>query len=349
MICERVENARRITTIKQLKVSYDHFSKADCGYLSKSIRSRFGKDNFQEVLDGATKEDILSLISRRVEYLKRRIAEKRDDERLTPSDYSKIRQYVDVVNLIFSERDDLYIQYSETELYHLHKVVCPICGAIMSFRELSKFNIYVCPNQCDSVVSCHPHTALPAGIVATTKLRTLRKKLHCVTEQVFQGSKKMLYSFLSHMLDRSFDDFYGHIGSMNEAECTRILNLFTFLRERSKHFSELRKHPEAEAEYLLEENFLQCATHQEMQAYYVLATNGFSIPIMAKRMNLYENKDTFHKLLVSLVKKGIPIKSWNMESKAISEDMKDALYERYLLSEKLLSFSEVKKKSICII
>ena len=130
---------------------------------------------------------------------------------------------------------------------------------------------------------------------------------------------------------------------MNEEECNKVINFLYFLKECSGRLNEIKG--VSEKEYLLEEYFISNATHEELQAYYVLVKNNFSLSTLKERIKL--SSEDFTKLIVSLTKKGICTTYWNLEE--MSEDVKEALTLREELSEKLLSYSPKEKRKIIII
>lgn len=240
----------------------------------------------------AKKETILNIIEKEFKSLSKYNLKKKNDSRIRPAQLNKIKLLIDVFNDVFKEqRKDLVISYEETSMYQLHEVVCPVCGKQMAFKKSKNFNIYYCENDsCDTIVSCHPCSALPAGLPSDKETRKLRIALHGITEKVFKGCRKNLYSFLSRMIEREFDEFHGHIGSMSKEECKKLLNLFYFLQQRSKYLETIK----GTKSYYLEENFISQATHLEMQAYYICLTNG---------INAYKNFAS-KELQQSMFKKG---------------------------------------------
>lgn len=223
----------------------------------------------------AQKKDILKIIESEFKSISKYNLKKRNDSRISPKQLNQIRLLIDLFNAVFlAERADLVINYEETSLYQLHKVICPVCGKQMIFKKTPQFNLYTCENkECNTFVSCHPNTALPAGLVSDEETRKLRKKLHYITKKVFKEKRSKLYSFLSKMIEREFDTFHGHIGSMNKTECKKLLNLFSFLEQRSNYLENIK----GTRAYFLEENFISLATHKEMQAYYICLTKGVKV------------------------------------------------------------------------
>lgn len=253
----------------------------------------------------AKKETILKIIEKEFKSTSKYNFKKKNDSRIRPAQLNRIKLLIDLFNDIFREqRMDLLISYEETSMYQLHKVICPICGKQMVFKKTQNFNIYFCENKsCDTLVSCHPCSALPAGLVSDKTTRNLRKDLHCIVERVFKGHKRNLYPFLSRMIERKFDEFHGHIGSMNATECQHLLNLFFFLEQRSKYLDSIK----GTKSYYLEENFISLATHKEMQAYYICLTKG---------VNAYKTFAT-KELQQSMFEKGFFNKDMNLNYKKI--------------------------------
>lgn len=253
----------------------------------------------------AKKETILNIIEKEFELISKYNLKKKNDSRISPAQLNNIKLLIDLLNDVFKEqREDLVVSYEETSLYQLHKVVCPICGKQMAFKKSKKFNIYYCENDsCDTIVSCHPHSALPAGLPADKETRKLRITLHWTTAKFFKSSKKNLYSFLSRMIEREFDDFHGHIGSMSKEECKKLLNLFCFLRQRSRHLNAIK----GTKAYYSEENFISQATHKEMQAYYVYCEKG---------IDAYKNFAS-KELQQSMFEKGFLNKNMDLDSNKV--------------------------------
>ena len=135
------------------------------------------------------------------------------------------------------------------------------------------------------------------------------------------------------MLERRFNVFDGDIGSMDESECSRMLNMFHFLEARAEHLRSLRE--TSEAGWLLEEYFLSHATCQEMRVYYILTVNDFSMAALKKSCVLGNNLRT---ILISLIKKGLPLFG-DLAEYAQSEErlVLNALRERGSLTRELMS------------
>lgn len=165
----------------------------------------------------------------------------------------------------------------------------------------------------------------------------MRRDLHNITDRVFKGSRGNLYCFFSRMLERRFNVFDGHIGSMDESECSRMLNMFHFLEARAEHLRSLRE--TSEAGWLLEEYFLSHATCQEMRVYYILTVNDFSMAALKKSCVLGNNLRT---ILISLIKKGLPLFG-DLAEYAQSEErlVLNALRERDSLTRELMSIKNL--------
>lgn len=271
--------------------------------VSRKLEYYFHSDNLSQIIAMATKSDLVGLIEDEARYLRKKNYLAHGVFKLTPIQLRNIRKRIDAFNFIFhSRKSELFIQYEETVLYRQFDVYCPVCGKKMEFRTGKKFNAYYCPSGHDVMVSCHPHTAMPTGMAATLPTRIKRANLHMLTDQVFKGSTKELYLFLERMLGREFNDYDGHIGSMDSNECDRMINLFQFLNKRAGYLELLKK--TTPNDYILEEYFLANATHREMQVYYLWVTSDFSKDKVMRIFNVSEHN--FIDFMRPMIEKGMP-------------------------------------------
>lgn len=311
---------------KRLKKALDH----QVSYAASAMYRALPTDSLEAFLLGATKEDILAVVADKENNLRDRSETEIGVPALSPQQYDYLRCFIDAVNFITDSRKDLHVDYEETALYEKHEVWCTECGCAMLFECHGTHNSYVCPMECTKV-SCHPHTAMPEGIPATAKLRKMRQELHFVTDCVFKGDRKHLYRFLSEMLGRSFNTFEGHIGSMDESECEKMLELFNFLKHRATHLQNMRSL--SKGDYLLEEYFLSHANHTEIQAYYFLVRSGFAFDAIGSMFDLSESQE--HRLLAAMVSKGLPLTK-NLDKIHLFEELLPAIVARQELSDRLL-------------
>ena len=325
---------------RKKKKEYQKIIDVEAVYIAKTLSRVFKTNRLKNILDIATKEKIHDFLDLTIAYYMKNKAKHQKSDKLFPKDYDWIRQRIDITNLIFSNKLDLQIAYEETILFELHHVECPICGNQMIFQKGSKYNKYICNNGCDSLVTCHPHTALPAGLVANKEVRMLRADLHNITSQVFRSSRKNLYAFLEKMLGRTFNNLEGHIGSMNKIECQKMIRLFAFLTERAYYLNKTRLF--SEKDYLLEENFISTATHREMQAYYIMLKRFSSFNAFK---NLCTSIEDYHELVFSLIKKGIPFPQTNDDC-SLNSTIQKACCVRENLAQQLLLLDENSRKRI---
>ena len=222
---------------------------------------------------------------------------------LKPSDYKALKKMVDLINhAILPIQGMEKILYRETGMYTPKFVECPYCHQKMFFKEGSNFNVYVCGTEgCKTLVSCYPFSSLPKGIPANLQLRNLRKEVRRLAGKVFQGKMYQLFLFIEKMIGRKFHEADGHISSMTEEECKKIIHLFQFLSKRKEYLTgikDIRRN-----NYLLEEYFISHATHQEMQMFYFLMCD-MRVGEIAKKINMPFSEASI--LYANALSKGCP-------------------------------------------
>lgn len=306
-------------------------------YVVKAMYRVMPVDSLESFLLGATKETTLAVVQDKENILRGCAKAATGSDALSPKQYDHLRRFIDAVNFVTDSRKDLRVRYEETALYEEHEVVCPVCGGKMRF-ERTAHDSYICPNGCTKV-SCHPFTAMPEGIPATANLRKMRQQLHGVTDHVFRGNRKQLYCFMARMIGRPFNSFDGHIGSMNESECEKMLALFRFLGKRGEHLENVRGI--SRVEYLLEEYFLSHADHTEAQAYYFLVKSGFAFDALKPMFDL--TGPQYRLLLASMVAKGLPL-STNISKVRLSSELMTAIIERKALVDRLVKADKKKQR-----
>ena len=322
-------------TIKELKNTEEHQSK----FLAAALFHTFHEKYLCKIQERATKADLLAILADVEQRIRSRNIEKMGSNKLSPRDLDHLRQKVDALNLLFGDDENRKIYYKETALYEQHEVICPVCGKQMVLEEGTRYgNRYVCPSGDDVIVSCHPHTTLPSAVPATTRLRQMRQFLHGLTANVFKGSRTNMYRFIEAMLGRPFDDFQGHIGSMTEDECQRIINLFRFLQMRLNELKE-----SSSEDVLLEKNLLSHATIDELRAYFVLVRANFSTLALAKTYGAKTYQD-FCNIIIPLIRKGLPLNKWKIPQAKMTQDLVEAIAARTALAAELMSIASDRKK-----
>ena len=89
--------------------------------------------------------------------------------------------------------------------------------------DLAKLWFWLC-KPCDAYVGCHKPGTRPKGILATARLRTLRKRAHAAFDPLWKsgGMKRgEAYKWLSKEIGVS----QAHIGEMDEALCEKTLEV----------------------------------------------------------------------------------------------------------------------------
>jgi hypothetical protein len=115
-------------------------------------------------------------------------------------------------------------------------VMCDVCGAQAEFvtgetvygseRYADTF-FWRCP-RCGAYVGVHRNSDIPYGTLATKETREARKAAHHLFDQLWNGSRKKFdsrsgaYRWLAKTMDMTAAEC--HIGNMNEAQCTAIMN-----------------------------------------------------------------------------------------------------------------------------
>lgn len=249
------------------------------------------------------RSELISMVQAQAEKRMEENKKKLHSHTLKPSDYKALKKMVDLINYAIQKNQEVKkILYRETVMYTQKFVECPYCHQKMFFKEGSNFNVYVCGTEgCKTLVSCYPFSALPKGIPANLQLRNLRKEVRRLTGKVFQGKMYQLFLFIEKMIGRKFHDADGHISSMTEDECKKIIHLFQFLSKRKEYLTgikDIRRN-----NYLLEEYFISHATHQEMQMFYFLMC-GMRVGEIAKKMNMPFSEASI--LYANVLSKGCP-------------------------------------------
>lgn len=134
---------------------------------------------------------------------------------------------------------------------------CPYCGAEPILKEAEEIygkpfgRVWVCANypECDSLVGCHAHTSRPFGLLANKRLRSLRHKAHIVFDQSWRrhgiDRRKNAYKELGHLM--GLKPHGSHIGMMDEAQCERVIEIYSQREREERENAKRRERPDSDA------------------------------------------------------------------------------------------------------
>lgn len=251
-----------------------------------------------------SKENLLDLI-------KTKTKEEKKGKELNCTEADRLIMYINFLNDIFSwNSEKIHISFEETELFSSTKTIkCPYCGSTAKFipsSEIKNFAVYICPT-CHSKASVHKNTNIPTGTMANENLRTLRKRVYSVSQQMFPKEHWKVYPFIENVCGRKFDHSVGYISNLTENECKKILKLFNFLygylKKLEKTKSTRKNH------YLLMHYFISKASVLELRAFYLLY-NNFNFLQSCEKLKL--NNEEYYVLLIKMFYNGCNINFKNL-------------------------------------
>lgn len=113
-------------------------------------------------------------------------------------------------------------------------LICPDCGGKAELKDSAiiygkSYGLaYVCEHypKCDNFVGCHKGTNKPMGTLANAKLRSKRKEVHSLFDQLWRGknskmNREQAYKFMAETL--GIDQKQAHIALLTFAECDKLI------------------------------------------------------------------------------------------------------------------------------